>query len=62
MPEPVPPANMPTAVTATVPTRCRAMTDLAITATWPVACPGIRAAAGAARSSHLLLKQAEGRA
>ena len=42
MPKPAPPANMPTAVTATVPTRCRAATDLAITAYMAGSAPGIR--------------------
>ena len=59
-PKPPPPANMPTAVTATVPTRCRAATDRAITAYIAGIVPGIRVAAGAARSSHLPLQLAEG--
>jgi len=55
-----PPANMPTDVTATVPIRCRAVTDLASTAYMAGTAHGIRVAAGAARSSHLPLLLADG--
>ena len=60
MPKPPPSANMPTAVTATVPMRCRAATDLAITAYMAGITPGIRVAAGPARSSHRPLPLADG--